>query len=105
MYFIVSEDVKKSVRLLPKELQKDLDDSDYDACQAFYTCNHPSYGIITSNTTYDTVSHEIGHVSRQLMENIGFKIKASNDEPLAYLEGFLADRIFHHLEKRKAFLP
>lgn len=98
LYFTYTDNIPEAIKSLPHQLRT----HDCHGCQGLYTAASPLYSITVSNLTYDTITHEIGHVARQLLEDIGFKIKASNDEPLAYLEGYLADQIHHRLKKGKA---
>lgn len=77
-------------------------------CQAF----HVGEGkrcliVIQPNSPLSDIAHEIGHAARYVLNHIGFKITAENDEPLAYYEDFLT-RVIHNrirlLKKPRKFL-
>lgn len=93
--FIITNDIPRAVKTLPKAMRV----MNGENCHGLSLFMHPLYVIIVDCDSYDTVSHEIGHVARALMSDIGFKVTPSNDEPLAYLEGYLSDQIFKRLKK------
>jgi hypothetical protein len=99
--FVVTDDVRSSIKKLPPSLTETYDEED-DTCTGIYFSKWPDYAIVLRDDKRAdgaVLDHEIGHVARKIMEDIGFKIEADNDEPLAYLEEFLTRMIHKRIKK------
>lgn len=99
----VTEDVQAEWEKNPEPSNRDDADS---YCQAFYVSNWPEFMIVVSPTaSHDDLTHEVGHVCRSIMGEIGFRVEHNNDEPLAYLEGWMMqqvrDRMDGEIARRK----
>lgn len=91
--------MQAGVDILPKSLR-----CDSGVCRGCYIAMHPDYAIVTTELSHDTMAHEVSHVCRHLMEVIGFKVIPDesgnpNDEPLAYLEGWMSQQIASRFSK------
>jgi hypothetical protein len=73
-----------------------------------YTCawtvdceeNQTVYVLLgTEDLTYDTVSHELVHVLSAVCKMKGMKYDIHNDESMAYLAGYIGQRIFDFRDK------
>jgi hypothetical protein len=51
--------------------------------------------------SYDTVAHECFHVTSRIMELVNTKLTPENHEPYAYLNGFIAGKVFGKLKSWK----
>lgn len=98
----IGDSIEESVDAIPRRHKEMVDLSNFDnSCQGVSFVRHPFYILCftTESIGSGIVHHEIGHVTRSLMCDIGFKIYADNDEPLAYLEGWMSDKVYAFLEK------
>ena len=102
IHVVVAKNLSEGHSLLPYGLS-DTDEAmvSHPCCQAMYSVSFPDYAILFKNKTPhdEEFYHEIGHVCRRLMNDIGWKIDAINDEPLAYLEGWMAEKVKKVLKK------
>lgn len=104
LWLTTGRTLKEAIFKLPDELKSQYEKGDED-CQGVSYCEYPIYGVSFSECSIKPgiIHHEIGHVCRGMMEDIGFKITADNDEPLAWLEDWVSDRIYEELGS--CFLP
>jgi len=63
------------------------------------TSDAPPYTVVikSDSLTYNTIVHELFHVSRTLAA----RINITEDEPVAWLIGYLSERIFKFLADKK----
>lgn len=96
VYVAVADSVADGIKLLPKKFTRIQDKlgEDYDS-QACYIGEWPNYALIfrARNLNLGVVAHEVGHVCRRILDEVGFKIESDNDEPLAYLEEYMTNKV------------
>lgn len=67
--------------------------------QAFYmVLNFDSAG---GNMTHGTIAHEALHITNFLADQKGFVPDFENDEPLAYIIGWVTDQAYKFIDKKK----
>tara|TARA_B100000378_G_scaffold236018_1_gene202702 strand:- start:13374 stop:13730 length:357 start_codon:yes stop_codon:yes gene_type:complete len=99
--FDKSEEVEKHIEGL--ELNTSLDN--YDGC-VFQYKNQIYLALNTSKEGYPTpgiIAHEAKHLLNEIYLNIGAQLDLENDEPEAYLLGWIVNRIHEFIaetEKR-----
>ncbi len=58
------------------------------------------YGILIANELMpDTVTHECLHIAWNMLENFGVEVDVENHEMLAYLQEYIAHKIFMKLDR------
>lgn len=101
LYVIVGLEAKEALKHLPANLRKIAKDhfgDDLDCRGMFLSDPKKSEHAITAlSVDHSTLQHEIGHVCRNIMNDIGWQYDADNDEPLAYLEDFVSQEIHKKL--------
>lgn len=101
LYLVIGDDFCESRNILPMSLQEE---EEVGSCRGFCLGLHPDYAILLKpDSPIGTISHEVGHVARKLMNEIGFTITAENDEPLAYLEDWLMTKILDKIPDKPKF--
>lgn len=101
IYVALAPTIAEGVAMLPIVMQKISDKLGCHESTACYMGEWPNFALIFTQgkCSLGTVAHEIGHVSRKILADIGFKIEESNDEPLAYLEEYVTDKVHAILKK------
>lgn len=96
---VITEDMKKWDEKYPNQNPSTIEDE----CNALFVRLKGKRGLIIIKpcSPLDDLAHEIGHAARAVMEHIGFTIAFSNDEPLAYYEGYLTRKIHAKLKTLK----
>ena len=71
-----------------------------DVCLA-NTDDHGKFVIIfkRGELTHDAIGHEIAHCAGYMMKFLGIKYDPDNDEPFAYLIGWLSDFVYRNIPK------
>ena len=54
----------------------------------------------TDTANYSIICHELFHCVSAVCSKKGIKMDIENDEPLAYLQGYLADKIFQFVDSQ-----
>lgn len=103
LFVSVGDSIHEVIESIPESFRTPEEEGD-DNCKGVSFCQHPKYAIGINLKYIDRgiVHHEIGHVCRAMLGDIGFKIDPNNDEPLAYLEDWVANKIDHFLTKISA---
>lgn len=101
LYVIIGLEAREALDLLPKNLRKIAEDNfgeDLD-CRGMYLSDprRSEYALTVTSPDHSTLQHEIGHVCRSIMLNVGWEYDAENDEPLAYLEDWVSQEIHKRL--------
>lgn len=113
---IVSNDTKKAITQLRKEfpgLEIDFHDkaaaTTYDRVWIDNTTNSPCQLIIVilgpHGFNFDTIAHEATHVVNFCFNYHGVKLDQENDEPQAYLLGYVAQKIADQFKNFKFAKP
>ena len=106
VWVVVCDTFKGAIKALPPRIRNGIDIEDDGDCRGCCLSNHPNYVITLKDVSQGTLYHEIGHAARDIMDAIGFEITRGsdghmNDEPLAYLEGALAELVAVGLARNK----
>ncbi len=71
---------------------------DYEAVSLRYKGHN--YIVLTKDATAGTIAHESIHAAADILQRVGVRFGASNQEPLSYLAGWIADWVARKLKKR-----
>lgn len=68
------------------------------------TLNHPKHFrhfvvAFTDKKHLSNIAHEIVHLKNHIFKTIGAQVDFDNDEPEAYLTGYLFDKIYNFMHK------
>lgn len=71
------------------------------SCDGLFLTRPDSYQIIFNieNLSLNIIAHECTHAILRILENIEIPVNCDNDEPAAYLMGYLVDRVYHEATK------
>ena len=65
--------------------------------------NHKHYVVVFTDANHlSTIVHEIVHIKNHIFIDIGATLDLDNDEPEAYLSGWLFDQIYNFLVTYKS---
>lgn len=73
--------------------------ADYKSYDGYFIILNPEHA--KGRITHGTVAHESFHASNMLLENRGVIPSFENDEAQAYLLGWITERVYQVLNKRK----
>ncbi len=61
------------------------------------------YHVLLNKKLLDinTIAHEAFHISYEILESLGIEVSKENDEPLAYLLGYIVEEIYGMILKAK----
>lgn len=81
------------------EYKKDGD----NGCFAFVQCNECGPCMVFIEASPNTVAHECVHAAWDVLDHVGVKVSADNQEPLAYLVGYIVEHVvkFRQQEEKK----
>lgn len=68
-----------------------------DACVLSYEDDPPI--VIFSDQSHNTIAHECTHICSLLMADKGMTYEVDNDEPMAYLMGYIAEQVYEVLSR------
>jgi len=110
LHIIIVQDLEKDLELLSKKYDRSLfsDRFDYVAYTTFRQ-NHYLFILNVKNIPkkdfeaelVNTITHEAVHLCSFISKRVGLKLDVENDEPHAYLGGWLAGEIYKSYLKFK----
>lgn len=57
----------------------------------------PHKSFILNSYTVNTITHEVLHITHNIMDRIGLKLNFKSDEAFCYLNGYINQKIFEQL--------
>lgn len=85
------------------KLQLDQEDLQYHALTSIhpeYRGKHEIYVLFKPvYLDYNTITHELMHIVMYSCSLIGIEPEVANDEPLAYLQGYIGQKLFEFRDK------
>jgi len=98
LHLVIADDVQKAKNNLIKKKLIVLDDPEEAA--AWFIYDDPDeriyWIIMPTDATPGLIAHEVSHLTTKLLATCGVS-STENDEPYAYLIGFLVDKIWDKL--------
>lgn len=115
LHIIISQDFEKDLEKLSKKYDRELfsDRYDYVACTTSRQ-NHYLFILNIKNVPkknfeaelINTITHECIHLCSFISKRLGLKLDIDNDEPQAYLGGWMAGEIYkNYLKFKNKFNP
>ena len=97
---VVSNDVKRS-RHTKKRVKLFGEFNPTGGYSALASCRNSNLAIFlnSSNVSHSTIAHEVFHTTHHLMEIIGDNFNYNNQEPAAYLNGYLTSLVYNNLKE------
>ncbi len=95
---MVSDDIGETVRRITESREEQ------DDYAAIVLSQAESFWLIFSTDcpiTHNTVAHEVYHVVGRIGEYVGFTPSKDNHEPYAYLQGWVAQKVYDQLKSWK----
>ena len=92
---IVSDDIEYSKRIVRRCVRDNMQPDNFSQSGAALMYSYPYYAVLWGRVEFDTgvLGHEVGHLCRQLLSDVGHKLKVENDEILALLEEWITRKL------------
>lgn len=83
-----------------KKFNLQLTEEDYEAVAwTIYEVNDHEIYMLLKDNQFKYITHELFHVISAICKMRGIIMEPENDEPLAYLQGYIAEKIFLFRDK------
>ena len=97
---VIAKDLRKAMKKVKEEIEKGFVPENYDAFVTWHIKNnyHNYTVFLKPNATAPTIAHEALHLSNRILHDINHTPTFINDEPQAYLLGWIVKEIYKTLK-------
>jgi hypothetical protein len=92
--------ITESYDQISKKYEMDIDDETYSGV-FFYVKENDEYVIAIREVNWSVIAHEIVHCVNEIFINRGIQLDRHNDEPQAYLTGWITNQVDKFLKEKQ----